>query len=72
MAVIIGIVGDFGEEGIVKVFMKGVGEIAEVVMIIAVARGISVIMDTTGLGTYIIESAVNTLKGMPAVVFAPL
>lgn len=72
MAVIIGMVGDFGEEGIVKVFMKGVGEIAEVVMIIAVARGISVIMNTTGLGSYIIENAVNALKGMPAVVFAPL
>lgn len=72
MAVIIGIVGDLGEEGIVKVFMKGVGEIAEVVMIIAVARGISVIMNTTGLGVYIIQNAIDALSGTPAGVFAPL
>ena len=37
MAIIIGIVGDLGEEGIVDTF-TGVGEIATVVMIVAVAR----------------------------------
>lgn len=72
MAVIIGMIADFGEEGIVKVFMEGVGEIVEVVMIIAVARGISVIMQTTGLGEYIIENAVNALKGTSGLVFTPL
>lgn len=72
MAIIIGMIADFGEEGIVKVFMEGVGEIVEVVMIIAVARGISVIMQTTGLGEYIIENAVNALKGTSGLVFTPL
>ncbi len=72
MAVTIGIVADLGEEGIIQVFMKGVGEIVEVVMIIAVARGISVIMNTTGLGHYIIENAINALQGTPAYVFAPM
>jgi uncharacterized ion transporter superfamily protein YfcC len=72
MAVIIGMIADFGEEGIVKVFMEGVGEIVEVVMIIAVARGISVIMKSTGLGDYIIENAVNALRGTSGYVFAPL
>jgi len=72
MSIVIGIIGDFGEEGIVKVFMEGVGDIVEVVMIIAVARGISVIMNSTGLGEYIIKNAVNALKGTPGFVFAPL
>ncbi|MDD2435525.1 MAG: YfcC family protein [Bacilli bacterium] len=72
MAIIIGLVADLGEEGIVSVFMKGVGEIVEVVMIIAVARGISVIMTTTGLGVYIIENAVEALQGTSGYVFAPL
>lgn len=72
MAIIIGLVADLGEEGIIKVFMKGVGEIVEVVMIIAIARGISVIMNTTGLGVYIIENAVEALQGTSGYVFAPL
>lgn len=69
MSIIIGIIADFGEEGIVKVFMEGVGDIVEVVMIIAVARGISVIMNQTGLGIYIIEHAVDALKGTSGVAF---
>ncbi len=72
MAVIIGMVGDLGEEGIVDTFMKGVGEIVSVVMIIAVARGIRVIMETTGLGDFIIGKAVEALQGTSPYVFAPL
>ncbi len=72
MAIIIGIVADLGEEGIVDTFMEGVGEIVSVVMVIAVARGISVIMNTTGLGNYIIEHAVRALEGTSAYVFTPL
>lgn len=72
MSIIIGIVGDLGEEGIVDTFMEGVGEIVSVVMIIAVARGISVIMNITGLGEYIIENAVEALRGTSAYVFTPL
>ena len=72
MAIIIGIVGDLGEEGIVDTFMKGVGEIATVVMIVAVARGIRVIMESTGLGDFVIGKAVTALEGTSPYVFAPL
>ena len=72
MSIIIGMVGDLGEEGIVDTFMEGVGEIVSVVMIIAVARGISVIMSTTGLGEYIIGRAIEGLSGTSPYVFTPL
>lgn len=71
MSVIIGFVGEVNEREFVDSFMKGVGDIMSVVLILALARGIRVIMDTTGLGTYIISNAVNALQGTPAYVFAP-
>src|SRR5574344_484249 len=71
MAIIIGIVGKVKEPEFVQTFIKGVGDIMGVVLILALARGIRVIMDTTGLGTYIISNAVNALRGTPAYVFAP-
>lgn len=71
MTIIIGLVGRIKEKDFVDTFIKGVGDIMGVVLILALARGIRVIMDTTGLGTYIISNAVNALKGTPAYVFAP-
>jgi uncharacterized ion transporter superfamily protein YfcC len=71
MSIIIGLVGKVTEPEFVKTFIKGVGDIMGVVLILALARGIRVIMDTTGLGTYIISNAVNALKGTPAYIFAP-
>lgn len=71
MSIIIGFIGKIPEKEFVKEFMKGVGDIVSVVLILALARGIRVIMDSTGLGTYIISNAVNALKGTPAYVFAP-
>ena len=71
MSIVIGIVGKIKEPEFVNTFIKGVGDIMGVVLILALARGIRVIMDTTGLGTYIISHAVNALKGTPAYVFAP-
>lgn len=71
MAIVIGIVGKISENDFIAEFVKGVGDIMGVVLILALARGIRIIMDTTGLGTYIISNAVNALKGTPAYVFAP-
>lgn len=71
MSIFIGLVGEISEREFVDAFMKGVGDIMSVVLILALARGIRVIMDTTGLGAYIITNAVNALKGTPAYVFAP-
>src|SRR5574344_1411544 len=71
MAIVIGIVAGIKEQDWVNTFIKGAGDIMSVVLILALARGIRVIMDTTGLGKFIVYNAVNVLKGTPAYVFAP-
>ena len=72
MAIIIGIVGKLKEHELVEAFIQGASDILSVVLIIAVARGASVLMKTTYLDNYIIYNAAEALKGTPAVVFAPL
>ena len=72
MAIIIGIVGKLKEHELVEAFIEGASDILSVVLIIAVARGASVLMKTTYLDNYIIYNAAEALKGTPAVVFAPL
>lgn len=72
MAIIIGIVGKLKEHELVDAFISGASDILSVVLIIAVARGASVLMKTTHLDNYIIYNAAEALKGTPAGIFAPL
>lgn len=72
MAIIIGIVGKFKEKDFVDTFLDGAADILSVVLIIAVARGASVLMKTTYLDNYIIYNAADALKNMPAILYAPL
>jgi uncharacterized ion transporter superfamily protein YfcC len=70
LAIIIGIVGGLSEHEIVDEFMAGAGDMMSVVMIIAVSRGVSVLMSETGLADYVLNSAANALSGTSGVVFA--
>ena len=72
MAIVIGVVYGMSEKEWVDTFVKGVSDIVSVVLIVAVARGVKVLMDTTGFGDYIITKSVNALAGTPGYVFAPL
>lgn len=72
MAIIIGIVGKLKEHELVDAFISGASDILSVVLIIAVARGASVLMKTTHLDNYIIYNAAEALKGTPAGIFASL
>lgn len=77
MAIIIGIVGRLSEHELVNTFISGAGEMMSVVLIIALARGISVLMGPvedggTGLQLWILTNAASALKGMSAGIFAPL
>lgn len=72
MAIIIGLVARMSEKDIVNEFIKGAGDMMSVVLIIAISRGASVIMTSTGLHIWILENAANLLAGVSAIIFAPL
>ena len=72
MAIIIGIVNKMGEKGIVDTFVDGADDMVGVILIIALARGASVLMGVTHLDNYIIYNAANILKNVPEFIFTPL
>ena len=72
MAIIIGIVNKMGEKGIVDAFIDGADDMVGVILIIAIARGASVLMGITHLDNYIIYNAANLLRNVPEFIFTPL
>lgn len=72
MSIIIAIVNGTSENGFVNTFIEGAKDMMSVVLIIAVARGASVLMQTTYLDNYIIYNASQALQNMPAIIFGPL
>ncbi len=72
MAIVIGFIGGLSESRFVKAFIGGAADMMSVVLIIAVARSITVLMGETGLDDWILTNAANLLSGMAAVIFAPL
>ena len=71
-AIVIGIINNFGEKGIVDTFVDGAADMMGVILIIAIARGASVLMGVTHLDNYIIVNAANFLEGLSPVIFTPL
>ncbi|MCI8567876.1 MAG: YfcC family protein [Bacilli bacterium] len=72
MSVIIGLVNRTGEKQFVDTFIDGADDMVGVILIIAIARGASVLMSITYLDNYIIYNATELLKVVPAGIFAPL
>lgn len=72
MAVLIGIIGGLSEKQIVNTFITGAADMMSVVLVIALARGISVLMASTGLDVYVLDAAANALSGLSGVIFAPM
>lgn len=72
MAIVIGIVGGLSEKQIVNTFITGAADMMSVVLIIALARGISVLMAATGLDMCVLDAAAAMLKGVPSFIFAPV
>ena len=72
MAVLIGIIGGLSEKQIVNTFISGAADMMSVVLVIALARGISVLMANTGLDVYVLDAAANALAGLSGVIFAPM
>lgn len=72
MAVLIGIIGGLSEKQIVNTFITGAADMMSVVLVIALARGISVLMANTGLDKYVLNAAADALAGLSGVIFAPM
>ena len=72
MAIIIAIVNRLGEKGFVDAFVDGADDMIGVILVIAIARGASVLMRETYLDNYIIYNAANMLSKLPEIAFVPL
>lgn len=72
MSILISIINGYKESDYINTFIEGTKDMMSVVLIIAVARGASVLMQTTHLDNYIIFNASKALENVPAVVFGPL
>ena len=72
MTIVIGIVNRSSEHEFVDTFIDGADDMVGVILVIAIARGASVLMTQTHLDNYIIYNAAEALKNFPAVIFAPL
>ena len=72
MTLIIAVVNRMGEKETASTFVSGASDMMGVVLIIAVARGVSILMGVTHLDNYIIYNAAEALKNVSAGLFAPL
>ena len=70
MAILIGIIGGLSEKQIVNTFITGAADMMSVVLVIALARGISVLMANTDV--YVLDAAASALAGLSGVIFAPM
>ena len=71
MAIVIGAIGGLSEKKIVNALIAGAADMMPVVLIIALARGISVLTAATGLDLYVLNAAANALQGLSGIIFAP-
>lgn len=71
-SIIIAIINRSGERGFVDTFVSGAGDMIGVVLVVAVARGVSVIMGQTFLDNFIVFNASNFLTTLPEMLFVPL
>ena len=69
ISVVCGLVYKLKEKEIVDAFIAGAGDMIGVALVIAVSRGIYVIMEDTNLNNFILTHSANALNGMNAVPF---
>ena len=71
ISIIIAVINGYKEHEFVETFVNGTKDMMSVVLVIAIARGASVLMQTTHLDNYIIYNTSEALRNMPAVIFGP-
>ena len=71
-SIIIAIINREGEHGFIDTFIDGADDMVGVVLVIAVARGASVLMAETSMDSFIVINAANWLETLPEMLFVPL
>ena len=71
-AIIIAIINRQGEHGFVDAFIDGADDMIGVILVIAVARGVTVLMGETHFDNFIVINATNWLATLPEMLFVPL
>lgn len=71
-AIIIAIINRQGEHGFVDAFVDGADDMIGVILVIAVARGASVLMAETSIDNFIVVNAAAGLASLPEMAFVPL
>ena len=71
-SIIISIINRDGEHGFIDTFIDGADDMIGVVLVIAVARGASVLMAETSMDNFIIVKAAEGLASLPEMAFVPL
>lgn len=72
MSILIAVINKFGEKGFIDTFVDGADDMIGVILVIAIARGASVLMGQTYLDNYIIYNAADLLAKVPEMLFVPL
>ena len=72
MSILIAIINKFGEKGFIDTFVDGADDMIGVILVIAIARGASVLMGQTYLDNYIIYNDADLLAKVPEMLFVPL
>ena len=71
-SILLAIINRQGEHGFIDTFIDGADDMIGVVLVIAVARGASVLMAETSLDNFIVYNASNFLATLPEMAFVPL
>jgi uncharacterized ion transporter superfamily protein YfcC len=71
-SIIIAIINREGEHGFIDTFIDGADDMVGVVLVIAVARGASVLMAETSMDSFIVVNAANWLETLQEMLFVPL
>ena len=71
-AILIGLIGQLGEKGLTDTFVQGAGDFIGAALIIAVARGVTVIMNNADITDTILNSLENAVSSTSSAVFAVL
>jgi uncharacterized ion transporter superfamily protein YfcC len=71
-AVIVGLIGGLGEEGTVNGIIAGAGDFMGAALIIAVARGVTVIMNNAAVTDTVLHSLESAVSGLSSGAFATM